>query len=70
MIRGFRWVNSATLGAQATPSLKRFCARQPHGYNRGNDYAQTSQYERGCRELAFAYHETMHLDWFVTAGFI
>jgi hypothetical protein len=37
MIRGFRWVNSATLGAQATPSLKRFCAHQPHGYNRGND---------------------------------
>jgi hypothetical protein len=64
MIRGFRWVNSATFGAQATPSLKRFCAHQPHGYNLGNDYVPTSRYERGCRELAFAYHEKMNLNWF------
>jgi hypothetical protein len=64
MIRGFRWVSSATLGARATPSLQRFCAAQPHGYNRGNHYVPTSRYERGCRELAFAYHDTMDLSWF------
>jgi hypothetical protein len=64
MIRGFRWRNSATYGAQAVPLLKAYCERQPPGYNRGNYYVPTSRYESGCRELAFAYHGCMNVEWF------
>ena len=56
MIRGFRWKSSATFEAQATPSIKAFCARQPAGYNRGPHYVATAKFLIGCRELAFQYH--------------
>jgi hypothetical protein len=63
MLRGFRWVNAATAGARATPSLKAFTKIQPPGYNRGADFVRGDRYEEGCRNLAFDYHEQMSVQW-------
>jgi hypothetical protein len=41
MLRGFRWVSSATYGARATSSLKAFTKMQPQGYNRGTGRSMT-----------------------------
>jgi len=54
MIRGFRWINSTTRGARGTPLLRKFCAKQPPGYDRGPASVKGILYEGACRRLSFS----------------
>ena len=64
LLRGFRWQNSVSRGANATQALKDFIRTQPSGYRDGIKYVTAGEYEQGCRDLANEYQQCIERQWY------